>query len=324
MPQPRKSLISLGDTPYYHCIARCVRRAFLCGIDQYSGVNYEHRRDWLEDKLHKTAEAFAIKLCAYAVMHNHYHVVLNVRTDIADSWSNREVVEHWHMLFSGTPASQQFELGAPLTKPEIESLNNDIAKWRKRLTDISWYMRVVNESIARQANAEDACTGRFWEGRFKSQALLDDKALIACMSYVDLNPIRAGIATSPEHSDFTCISETHQRTKTQPTTRRNHRTVSLAIKVKISGCLSSSQTTLSWLIGRVEFYETINEALFQAPYPRFLERLGFERSSWNKLTTSFESQFTYWVGQEQTVKAIYKDRKYQRIPSGTVNRLLLG
>jgi hypothetical protein len=81
MSQPRKSLISLGDAPFYHCTARCVRRAFLCGVDQFSGVNYEHERDWLEHKLHHTAEAFAIKLCAYAVMNNHYHVVRNVRTE---------------------------------------------------------------------------------------------------------------------------------------------------------------------------------------------------------------------------------------------------
>jgi len=161
MPQPRKNLISLSDTPFYHCMSRCVRRAFLCGEDSYSGVNYEHRRDWLEDKLHQPADAFAIKLCAYAVMNNHYHVVLNVRSDMAYAWSNLEVVERWHRLFSGTPQSQQFELGAVLCKSEKELLSKDIALWRQRLTDISWFMRIVNESIARQANSEDECSGRF-------------------------------------------------------------------------------------------------------------------------------------------------------------------
>ena len=199
MPQPRKSLICLSDTPFYHCMSRCVRRAFLCGIDHYSGIDYQHRRDWLEDKLHHTADAFAIKLCAYAVMNNHYHVVLNVRSDIAESWTHYEVVERWHRLFSGTPLSQQFILGAPLSKSESEGLSKDIAVWRQRLTDISWFMRIVNEAIARQANSEDNCTGRFWEGRFKSQALLDDKALLSCMAYVDLNPIRASIAKTPEN-----------------------------------------------------------------------------------------------------------------------------
>ncbi|MFT4630376.1 MAG: putative transposase, partial [Dinoroseobacter sp.] len=55
MTLPRKLLVSLNDTPFYHCVSRCVRRAYLCGLDDYSGKDYEHRRDWLEDKLLKTA-----------------------------------------------------------------------------------------------------------------------------------------------------------------------------------------------------------------------------------------------------------------------------
>lgn len=133
--------------------------------------------------------------------------VLHVRPDIANNWTELDVVTRWHRVFKGTLFSQRFARGDPLLKAEYRVLKRDIKVWRSRLTDISWYMRIVNESIARQANEEDNCTGRFWEGRFKSQALLDDGALLACMAYVDLNPVRAKIANTPEKSEFTSINK---------------------------------------------------------------------------------------------------------------------
>ena len=86
MPQPRRSQISLVDTPYYHCVTRCVRRSFLCGVDKYSGQSYEHRRAWVKDRLLFLASVFAIDICAYAVMSNHVHVVVFVDKALADSW----------------------------------------------------------------------------------------------------------------------------------------------------------------------------------------------------------------------------------------------
>ena len=203
----RRNQVSVHETPYYHCIARCVRRAFLCGEDHLTGQNYEHRRQWIVDKLAQLSGVFAIDVCAYAVMSNHYHVVLRINLEQATAWSDNEVVERWLALFNGPVLIHRLVNDDLKTSAERQKAADIINNWRERLCDLSWFMRCLNESIARQANAEDRCRGRFWEGRFKSQALLDDAALLTCMSYVDLNPIRVGLAETPEDSEYTSIQE---------------------------------------------------------------------------------------------------------------------
>ena len=205
MPKPRECQISLIDTPYYHVCSRVVRKAFLCGVDESTGKSYEHRRTWVQERIHTLSQVFSMDVCAYAVMHNHLHIVLYVDTERAKHWSTAEVLARWHQLFKGTLLTQYYSSNKPLDKFQRAMVESSAEEYRKRLIDISWFMRALNESIARQANAEDQCTGRFWEGRFKSQALLDEAALLSCMAYVDLNPIRANIATTPEDSAFTSI-----------------------------------------------------------------------------------------------------------------------
>jgi len=102
---------------------------------------------------------------------------------------------------------QKYLKGELSIKAEIRVAQDVLAEQRRRLVDLSWYMRSLNESIARRANEEDQCTGRFWEGRFKSQAILDEAGLLACCVYVDLNPVRAGVAATPEEADFTAIQQ---------------------------------------------------------------------------------------------------------------------
>ncbi len=321
MPQPRKNIISLSDTTYYHCMSRCVRRAFLCGIDNYSGVNYEHRRDWLEEKLHQTADVFAIKLCAYAVMHNHYHVVLNIRSDLALEWSDADVVDRWHQLFSGTPTSQRFAFGATLSRAELGILNKDIEIWRQRLMDISWFMRIINESIARRANSEDNCTGRFWEGRFKSQALLDEKALLSCMAYVDLNPIRAQLASTPESSDYTSIKKriTARQNKVEPDKTIESFCGTKPEEIGIPFELDEYLNLVDWT-GRV--LRSDKRGVINTDLPPILERLNIASSAWKTLTTSFEQQFNHWIGAEHIVQKLYKDKCYLRIPSTKAHQSL--
>jgi REP element-mobilizing transposase RayT len=212
MTRARSTLVSLDDTPYYHCVSRCVRRAFLWGQDKHSGKDFSHRKQWIIDRLGFLSEIFGIEVCAYAVMANHYHVVVRIDRDVAEAWSDKEVMERWQQLFSLPVLVARFHAGKRLSEAERELVKGLIAQWRTRLHDLSWFMRCLNEDLARRANAEDGCTGRFWEGRFKSQALLDEAGLLTCMAYVDLNPIRAGIAKTPEASEFTSI---YQRIREQ-------------------------------------------------------------------------------------------------------------
>ena len=162
MATARKRQISLADTPYYHCVTRCVRRAFLCGEDKVSGQSYEHRRGWVEDKLLALTQVFAIDVCAYAVMSNHSHIVLFVDEAQAMSWTMEEVLTRWHQLFKGTLLTQQYLRGETLIEPLQKIVLETAEVYRKRLMDISWFMRIINETIAKQANKEDNCTGRFY------------------------------------------------------------------------------------------------------------------------------------------------------------------
>jgi putative transposase len=217
MTLPRKQLVSIESTPYYHCVSRCVRRAFLCGKDPVTGKNFNHRRTWLENRMLSLAKHFCIQVAAYAVMSNHYHIILKVNKETAIHLSPEDVIKRWHGIFKGNQLSRQYlEHPESLSVPEKTQLFKQVEVWRGRLYDISWFMRCLNEYMAKRANQKDNCTGRFWEGRFKSQALLDNKALIACMAYVDLNPVRAGISNQPTNSSFTSIKKRNDLRKKKP------------------------------------------------------------------------------------------------------------
>ena len=325
MPKPRSMQVSLDATPYYHCASRCVRRAFLCGFDHQTGESYEHRRDWIEARILQLVDVFAIDVCAYAVMSNHVHTVLYVNEEQASKWSDEHVLERWHKLFAGHPLCHKF-LKGELNNAEILLLQPRIDEYRKRLQDISWFMKCLNEDIARQANAEDQCTGRFWEGRFKSQALLDEKALLSCMAYVDLNPIRAKMAETPETSEFTSIKsriETikNNTTETQPTSllpfvgdEREKQPQGIPFKLK-------DYLELADWTGRViraDKRGSVHEDL-----PPILQRLEIDSKQWQQLSQKFETHFRNFVGSEATTRAHCQKLGYQKIPGISKNRQYL-
>lgn len=331
MPKPRKQQVSLEATPYYHCVSRCVRRAFLCGTDHVSGQCYEHRRGWLEDKLLSLPDIFAIDIAAYAIMSNHYHVVLFIDDKRAKSWSDTEVIERWHILFKGNLFSQRFLKGEKLDNAQLAKLQIYIEEWRSRLSSISWFMRILNEAIAREANAEDECTGRFWEGRFKSQALLDEAALAACMAYVDLNPVRAKIANTPESSDHTSVKRRAEKAKTvkQPNHSNQQADFLLPfvgnprqnIPKGIHMRLTDYLELVDWT-GRILRHD--KRGAISKNSENILTRLGIDDSQWLSMTENFEQCFKTFAGSEVKLRSACETLNYKRPPGLSLCKAAIG
>jgi hypothetical protein len=203
----RRDAVDPTKSQILHCTQRCVRGAFLCGKDSLSSKSFEHRRGWIRHRLEFLASVFGIDCLTYTVLSNHAHVVLRSRPDVVKSWSDEEVARRWLCLHPKTLHRKRRD-GDPDEphETEINIIVNDsarLAQLRQRLSDVSWWMSSLAENIARRSNAEDQCKGRFWQGRFGCQIILDEASLLACAMYVDLNPIRAAMAETPETSHYT-------------------------------------------------------------------------------------------------------------------------
>ena len=186
-----------------HTIQRCVRRAFLAGKDHATGKDYSFRKEWIRRRMEALASVFAVDVLSYAIMSNHIHQILRNRPDVCAQWTDEEVAIRWLRVFPGRRLEEHL---AEPTHSDVQTLVRDkekLAEVRRRLSDISWFMRALAEPIARMANKQDECTGRFWEGRFKAQRIVDEAGLLACSMYVDLNPVRASIVESPAESVHT-------------------------------------------------------------------------------------------------------------------------
>ena len=197
MATPRSQIVDPAVTPWYHCTSRCVRRAFLCG------EGFEHRKLWIEDRLEELVEIFAIDCAGFAVMDNHMHVLLRIDAERATSWSDKEVARRWLKLFPLRGLDGQ---AMAVSEARVEQVAGDaamVARLRQRLADLSWFMKCLKEPLARRANKEERCSGAFWEGRFRSVAVLDEASLLATSAYIDLNPLAAGLAAAPEQSEHT-------------------------------------------------------------------------------------------------------------------------
>ncbi len=293
MGYPRNILVPPDAPSIVHCVSRCVRHAFLCGVDAMTGRSFEHRRAWLEERILALPQSFAVAVHAYAVMHNHFHIVVQTNPKAPWDWDDETVARRWLALpMAPREDPQSLEQGVRELCENRERLH----VLRERLGSLSWFMRFVKEPIARRANREDQCRGRFWEGRFKTQVLLDETAILACMVYVDLNPVRANIASTPERSEHTSIA------------KRLNDNRSLDQRLQPMG---SSIGTESLNISEREYAELVDwtgriwhpnkPGAIDVAAPPLLERLAIRERQWRLQVPATESHYKRAIGTVESL-----------------------
>lgn len=318
MPYPRYKQIDLQQTQYYHVISRCVRRSYLCGLDHETGESYEHRKGWVEQRLLHLTKVFTIDVLAYAIMSNHYHVVVEVDDNKAGKLSDLDVVERWHTISSGTAETEEFLKSGilPSCENNRRKLHLTINEYRKRLCSLSWFMKLLNQYIAKQANKEDDCTGHFWEGRFKSQALLGISAVISCMVYVDLNPFRAGVVTRPEYAKHTSL---YKRVKALKR-RIQPRFLMPFSESQLNSEHKSIPYSLEDYLRLVENTAALSckssDAYLSKKAENSIQNLGFCPSYWETFMTKYEELFPVALGSSEHIERFKQATGRTRMKAG--------
>ena len=294
MTYARSTLIPTGSAGTFHCVSRCVRRAFLCGEDRLTGRSFEHRRQWVEDRIHELAGIFGVAIWGYAVMSNHIHVVVQTLRAAVAGWSADEVAARWLRLFPRQ--DQNPEMRTEVLAGDVER----IKVLRERLSDLSWFMRCLSEPIARSANREDHCKGRFWEGRFKCQMLLDESAVLAAMAYVDLNPVRAKLCDTLEASAHTSARRRLRAIESDATVAE----IALAPMAGIHGFGVLHLTQVEYLhlvdyTGRQ--IRADQRGAIAGPAPATLGRLGYHPDTWTRQVLAVKSDYGRAIGAVESL-----------------------
>ena len=327
----RAEIFCADEIAIVHVMSRTVRRCFLMGDDPVSGNNYDHRKQWIDAQLVHQARYFGIDLLAQAILSNHFHLVLRSRPDVVKEWDDTEVARRWLML-----CPQRRDQNRKPMKPtefELNSIRNDkqrLAEIRLRLSDISWWMRLLCQNIAQRANLEDQEVGKFWQARYRAVRLLDETAILACAAYVDLNPIRAAMAETLEDSDYTSaqkraanLRSRHGTSDTSATqsgkmSSRHLAPVDLNERTAPTGPNANKQGTrcsnkgflpmtsaeyLSLLDWSARSLHSNKRGKTPDDVAPLFERLGISESTWLELAQNFGRLFSVVAGQPHKVDA---------------------
>ncbi len=311
MTYPRSQTISQTEDGHYHIISSCVRGAFL--LNNTEPEKYNLRKKWVQEKMISLSKIFYIDIFGYALMDSHMHIVLGTRYFQADKASRKDVAKRWLTLHPKRRGKT-----TPTEKDINELANNkkEVEVCRKKLRDVSWYMKALNQYIARRANLEDNVKGRFWQGRFESIALPESSAILKCLMYVELNPIRAKIAETPETSKFTSC---YDRIKAHLARKKAKTNNNSKDKEKDSWLAQIFDTPKSKGILHMTFEEYLDLLDWTGREIRkdkrgaipdnlapILERLGLRTNHWADSFESFRHDFRRVAGSEETIRAYAK------------------
>lgn len=339
----RVEVFASDEVAIVHVLNRTVRRCFLLGNDPVSGKNFDHRKQWMESELQHLAKHFGIDLLCYAILSNHFHLVLRSRPDVVAAWDDSEVARRWMMLCPKRRDAQK--IPQEPNEFELNMIRNDpvrLKEIRSRLSDISWWMRLLSQKIGKRANEDDKEVGKFWQARYRAVRLLDETAVLACAAYVDLNPIRAAMAETIESSEYTSAQQRAIALQTQanaqttsdgdaamvskPIVRSLSPLTIDELKDDIGACCHSGGSRASdkgFLPMSVASYLELLDwtarelradkrgATPQNATPIF-ERLGIDADVWCELTKDFGKLFATVAGKPKVIESTRSRNRHQR------------
>ena len=329
MTRPRYQQILPRVTPYYHVMGRCTQGLSLMGErNPITGENTADRKGWIETHLEHVARAFCIDVCKYALMDNHYHLLLHINMRKAKKLPMAEVIYRWHMMFEGDDLSHRYIKKEKLTGKERRQLERLVKKWRKRLWNISWFMRCFNQYVSYRCNSESGNKGTFWQSRYKIKGLFSYAAILACCIYIDLNPVRAGLALTPETSDYTSFKKRldalHLPGSVSADWLYPFRKDSTHAQKQQKDCLPFTMKEYMELLdetGRVARPDKPGK--IAKHLPPILERLQFSQEQWLEVITHYDNHFKRFIAPASMMKKLAIELK-QKWLQGTeaCNRLL--
>jgi REP element-mobilizing transposase RayT len=299
----------------------------LTGADPRTGKDFSHRKHWLEDRVKTLTGVFAVESLDITILDNHLHLILRNRPDIVATWSDEEVARRWLRLHR-----QLLQLLAPASDKRVRQFLKDKKKLleaRMRLSSISWFMAYLKEPISRAANEEDDASGAFWAGRFWCALLPNNDALLACSLYVNMNPIRAGIAKRPEDAQFTSVFE-RIRDRVSGDPNLPHSGWLAPVHLNGDGYAGAAARRRPSDVGYLELtfeqYLELLDAVIRREaaeraggvweeYPPILERLGITAPGWETALRRMNRRFARELEKSQKLLDEMRDRRQGPRPS---------